>query len=85
MPGYVYIDGQNVGTGAVGPIIEKLRELGIARTKKYFYVSEDQRSSFSGEKLGLFEDAGIELLGVYCVTGKNSVDIRIAVDAIENG
>jgi hypothetical protein len=79
----LFIDGQNVPVEYVTSIMEYCQELGVDQEHARLYASPTEIARIVAKKGTLLADYDIDTVSVPCKPRKNSVDIRIAVDVIE--
>lgn len=79
----LFIDGQNVPLDYISLIMEYCAETGLEQEDARLYASTDEISRIVAKSGTLLADYDIDPVPVPCKPKKNSVDIRIAVDIIE--
>jgi len=80
----LYIDGQNVPPRYIDQIQAYCRTLGKPARERKFYASVEQVQTILTKTRTLLAENDIDPVSVPCRKGKNSVDIFMAVDIIED-
>ena len=79
----LFIDGQNMPVEYVNSIMEYCSAIGIRQEHARLYASPEEVARIVAKNGPLLADYDIDTVSVPCKPRKNSVDIRIAVDVIE--
>lgn len=80
----LYVDGQNVPVGFIPKIMEYCSATGAEQEQARLYGSTTDIARIVGKSGTLLADYDIDTVSVQCRPRKNSVDIKMAVDIIED-
>jgi hypothetical protein len=79
----LFIDGQNVDISYIPQIMKYCADIGLEQEDARLYASPGEIARIVAKSGVLLADYDIDAVSVPCKPQKNSVDIRIAVDVIE--
>jgi hypothetical protein len=80
----LFIDGQNVPSRYIDPIVQYCESLGHPQKEARLYASTGEIAGIMANWSTILADYDIDPVPVRCKPRKNSVDIKIAVDVIDS-